>query len=158
MTADELIEAVSEDRVTICNDGLIHDGEVIARCLGGITGPYSPGELTKTNSYTTMNKNCPDCNAAPGELHKPGCDVERCPWCYQQRWLGCFCREPWSGEWPGESEAAKLGLDLNEFRIRQAMIGEMLRDYRNELAALKPDELQAQYDTRQIHPSQGRDG
>jgi hypothetical protein len=24
---------------------------------------------------------CPDCCARPGQLHMPGCDVERCPRC-----------------------------------------------------------------------------
>lgn len=66
--------------------------------------------------------NCHDCNAKPGELHVPGCDVERCSVCGGQR-LQCNCRrhDPyfarWTGLWPGEAEAKYLGVDLNEFSI-----------------------------------------
>lgn len=60
-----------------------------------------------------MSTNCPDCAVAPGELHKDGCDVERCPDCGNQM-LGCDCppknpRLPWTGEWPGVKECRELG-------------------------------------------------
>jgi hypothetical protein len=65
-------------------------------------------------------RNCPDCNAKPGEIHQYGCDVERCSVCGGQR-LGCDCKRNdkafsrWTGIWPGELEAKYLGVDLNEF-------------------------------------------
>lgn len=34
---------------------------------------------------------CHDCGIREGELHKPGCDMERCPFCGGQL-LGCSCR------------------------------------------------------------------
>jgi hypothetical protein len=64
--------------------------------------------------------NCYDCGVAPGQIHRDGCDIEICSVCGGQ-YLMCghknhdpaFAR--WTGFWPGEVEAEKLGLDLNEF-------------------------------------------
>lgn len=56
---------------------------------------------------------CPDCAVKPGELHQPGCDIERCPACGGQR-ISCECRTrakpvPWTGVWPGTEECNLYG-------------------------------------------------
>jgi hypothetical protein len=53
-----------------------------------------------------MKVPCHDCGVEPGQLHHPGCDLERCPRCGGQA-IGCECLEstepvpPWKPErWP----------------------------------------------------------
>lgn len=60
-------------------------------------------------------RDCPDCGAKAGHLHKDGCDVERCPECGGQM-QSCGCdvqangkRLPWSGEWPGDMACREFG-------------------------------------------------
>ena len=66
--------------------------------------------------------NCPSCGAKPSELHKLGCEVERCPRCGRQLYLCIHYllgavkppppneeRMPWTGEWPGVSECREFG-------------------------------------------------
>lgn len=64
-----------------------------------------------------QKRNCPDCGVAPGHIHLPGCDVERCPKCGGQL-ISCDCRVneieqytllPWTGTWPGEEECIAFG-------------------------------------------------
>jgi len=63
------------------------------------------------------DKTCGDCGVEPGELHVPGCDVERCPACGGQM-ISCACsdekcakypRLPWTGLFPGTEEAIEFG-------------------------------------------------
>ena len=68
-------------------------------------------------------KNCHDCGAKPGEIHKENCDTERCSVCGGQRLFDdceghdkAFAR--WSGFWPGSLEAEAMGIGLNEFQSR----------------------------------------
>ena len=68
---------------------------------------------------TNEIRNCPDCNALPGQIHMDNCDVERCSVCGGQRFLDdcenhnkAFAR--WTGIWPGAAEASYLGINLND--------------------------------------------
>jgi hypothetical protein len=64
----------------------------------------------------TRGDRCPDCGAKAGEFHRPGCDIEQCPYCGQQL-ISCDCRRtpplddrmPWTGAWPGVAECRELG-------------------------------------------------
>lgn len=66
-----------------------------------------------------MSKNCHDCGVKPGEMHKKGCDVERCNLCGYQA-ISCDCTRTqtkvrkyggpilWDGEWPGVLDCQNL--------------------------------------------------
>jgi hypothetical protein len=65
---------------------------------------------------------CPKCDAAIGQCHESGCDVEQCPWCGGQ-YISCGlfqgCQRPaslplddhlpWTGLYPGSAECQELG-------------------------------------------------
>lgn len=64
------------------------------------------------------HERCPDCGVRSGQLHEPGCDIERCPACGGQ-YISCDCtdeelrglsRIPWKGEFPGVSDCREYGL------------------------------------------------
>lgn len=42
--------------------------------------------------WATASDPCHDCYAPKGQLHHPGCDVERCPLCGDQA-ISCECTE-----------------------------------------------------------------
>lgn len=66
---------------------------------------------------TNSKSLCHDCGVSPKDLHKDGCDVERCAYCGFQA-ISCGCDESdyaslerlvWTGEWPGDSECREFG-------------------------------------------------
>lgn len=64
-----------------------------------------------------ITEKCHDCGVKIGELHIPGCDVERCADCGGGMTQAISCdhedyikpRLPWTGEFPGCKEARELG-------------------------------------------------
>jgi hypothetical protein len=69
---------------------------------------------------TDKQDRCPDCGIEIGQPHRPGCDMEQCPYCGGQL-LSCCCfgngldfvpqddAMPWNGLWRGEAECREFG-------------------------------------------------
>ncbi|MFE4398723.1 MULTISPECIES: hypothetical protein [Streptomycetaceae] len=63
-----------------------------------------------TSTPDTATDPCPDCQAAPGDVHQDDCDIALCAQTGRQR-LMCGhdedderCRSTWTGQWPGTAE------------------------------------------------------
>ncbi|MFO8072595.1 MAG: hypothetical protein R6V85_12035 [Polyangia bacterium] len=72
------------------------DGDEIARAqehetywIGGRRFSRVPFGRERWSSGAE-DERCPDCGAALGQLHVPGCEEEQCPAC-SERVLGCEC-------------------------------------------------------------------
>ena len=74
----------------------------------------------------TSLKECYDCGALPGELHKENCDTARCKGCGAQLLFhfnecGQEGTTIWTGRWPGDEEVEEgLAEDLNDLAVKGA--------------------------------------
>lgn len=55
-----------------------------------------PVPANSGNNLPTVRTTCRDCGVFPGELHQPGCDLERCPSCGGQM-ISCNCIYTFNG-------------------------------------------------------------
>ena len=107
----------SSDAITDAIQAALREGYRWVRTEGDL----AIFELAQGRSGTVSAslRDC-SCGAKPGQRHKPGCGVERCSVCGRIK-LNCDCagHDPsfarWTGVYPGELEAAALGIDANEF-------------------------------------------
>lgn len=58
--------------------------------INGVTYPRIPFGDEREGFFVEDHEHCHDCAVMKGELHVPGCDVERCPACGGQA-IGCDC-------------------------------------------------------------------
>ena len=49
-------------------------------------------------THLYADRPCHDCAVILGQVHVPGCDMERCPLCGGQ-WISCRCERGDRGEW-----------------------------------------------------------
>ena len=56
---------------------------------------YPPLRYGSEPGFRGVRRRCGDCGVLPGRVHHHGCDVERCPACFDQS-IGCEC--VWAGE------------------------------------------------------------
>lgn len=151
MTPEEYLE---HDRlIDLGRDTLLSIHQQLLDAIGQM-GNKRPGRFSEHLDTVLQAVNdglrCGDCGVIPGELHKPGCDVERCKLCGWQA-IGCDCPSPegeyastlegtfgdwkstiWTGEWPGRREQQEYGYpDLNDLAVACAR-GELRWDSEQE--------------------------
>jgi hypothetical protein len=66
--------------------------ELVALAFDGVDYPRIPygDEREGWPEEMEILEHCHDCDVRTGELHLPGCDVERCPRCREQK-ITCPC-------------------------------------------------------------------
>ena len=106
-----------------CCDREMSDPETVS-CSGNTHIEYPDGEKIQPIPHSG-EKRCGECGVAPGGMHHPGCDLEKCPRCEGQI-ISCGCLDD---EWPvifvyTREQAIKDGLQvLAEGELAEAVKG-----------------------------------
>jgi hypothetical protein len=85
-----------------------------------LSGEEPAHSQTSRSEADVTCERCPDCHVPIGSKHKAGCDVEQCPHCGQQALLcdgfdsNDTRRQPWTGMWPDEADAKRLGFFIGD--------------------------------------------
>lgn len=77
----------------------------------------APGDherIPYDNPRQKPDGHCHDCNVSLGQLHHPGCDMERCPLCKGQA-ISCYCSEPEPE--PARSDGVGLNISGGQLSI-----------------------------------------
>ena len=76
-----------------CNQEMMDFENVTGCTLKTVSFPDGKDEASIPYHHKSDEKwfdRCHDCNAARGQYHHPGCDMERCPRCGEQL-ISCGC-------------------------------------------------------------------
>jgi len=87
---------------------------------------------SEQDDWGADDRPCHDCGVVKGELHVPGCDVERCPSCGGQIY-GCDC------DWPGSRSSGPASKASKPFSKKELGIVEARRKFKWRHTGFAPD-------------------
>lgn len=101
-------------RIEEFREALTNNNQHALEIIYAVYGHGSPAQIEErirsevAQEEIRIDHRCPDCDVDVGELHLPGCDIERCPRCAGQA-ISCGCTR-------GGEEGGPLWLDWSDGR------------------------------------------